>query len=80
MIGKIVDKLKYKRKYTSMCVKYVALADEKIKELEDYNTALLQNMKYREELEKLKNEIAEYRKQFGKLKGGDKNGKNKGKR
>lgn len=76
MLGKLKD-MKYKRKYTTMCVKFAEIANKNIKQLEEDRDILLQNIKYKDALSELKDELAKYRKKYGKLEGGDENGKNK---
>ncbi|MEE3417781.1 MAG: hypothetical protein VZQ62_00410 [Methanosphaera sp.] len=70
----------WKRKYNTMCVKFEEIADKKINYLEQDRNILLKNIQYREEIDKLKKELTLYKRKYGRLKVGDKNGKNKSKR
>ena len=80
MIKKIINiRNKWRTKYNSLCIKYVALADKRIAELEEDREILLQNIRYREDLDKYKDAVSKYKKKFGKLEGGGKNDKSKNK-
>ena len=81
----VIDKFleinnKWKRKYNKLCVQYEALANEKINKLEKENDYLKRIIDYRDEIDELKEEIMQYRRKYGRIKGGDKNDKNKDKR
>lgn len=60
-----------RKKYNKLLVEYETLANNKINELEKDREILLQNIKYRDEIVCLKEEIKKYKRKFGKLKGGD---------
>ena len=60
-----------RKKYNKLLVEYETLANNKINELEKDREILLQNIKYRDEIACLKEEIKKYKRKFGKLKGGD---------
>lgn len=80
ILNKFVDTCKWRRKYNSLCTRYEALADERIQKLEKENEILNKNVEYRNEIDKLKEELTQYKRKFGRLEGGDKNDKNKSKR
>lgn len=77
---KIIDELKWKRKFNKLCVRYEELANEKINKLEKENDYLKRIIDYRDEIDELKEKIMQYRRKYGNLKGGDKSDKNKSKR
>lgn len=77
---KIIDEFKWRRKYNKLCVQYETLANEKINKLEKENDYLKRIIDYRDEIDELKEEIMQYRRKYGRLKGGDKDDKNKNKR
>ena len=80
MISKILGIFSiYRLKYNRLCILYTELANRKINDLEEVNTILLQNIKYRELIDKQKAEIMKYRRKYGRIKGGDKSDKNKSK-
>lgn len=70
---------KWKKKYNKLCVEYATLADERIQKLETENEILLRNVQYRDEIERLKGELKQYKRKFGKIEGGDKSDKDKNK-
>lgn len=76
---KIIDEFKWRRKYNKLCVQYETLANEKINKLEKENNYLTRLVEYKDEIEKLKEEVMQYRRKYGRLKGGEKNDKNKDK-
>ena len=78
----IINKLleinnKWKRKYNKLYIQYCSLAEDKINKLENENKILLKNIQYRDEIDKLKEELKRYKRKYGRLKDGDKNDKNK---
>ena len=77
---KLIDEFKWRRKYNKLCVQYETLANEKINKLEKDNDYLQRIIDYRDEIDELKEEVMQYRRKYGRLKGGDKNDKNKNKR
>lgn len=77
---KIIDEFKWRKKYNKLCVQYETLANEKINKLEKENDYLKRIIDYKDEIDELKEEIMQYRRKYGRLKGGDKNDKNKDKR
>ena len=77
---KIIDEFKWRRKYNKLCVQYETLANEKINKLEKENDYLKRIIDYRDEIDELKEEIMQYRRKYGRLKGGDKKKKKKNKR
>lgn len=84
---KIVDRFleinnnnKWKRKYNRLCIQYEVLANETIQKLEKENNYLKRIIDYRDDIDKLKEEIMQYRRKYGRLKGGDKDDKDKNKR
>lgn len=80
MINKIIEiNNKWRKKYNAICVKYAALADKQISELEEDRNILMENIKYRNDLLELKEELNKYKRKYGRLNGGDKNVKNKNK-
>ena len=81
MLRKILEiNNKWRKKYNKLCVKYETLASEKINRLEKENDYLKRIIAYRDETDKLKEENMQYRRKYGRLKGGEKNDKNKNKR
>lgn len=70
---------KWKKKYNKLCLQYETIADKKINELEKVRDALLDNIRYRDEIDCLKKELSRYKRKFGKLEGGDENDKDKDK-
>ena len=80
MLEKILEiNNKWKKKYNRLCIQYEELANKNINELQQINDILLENKKYRDELEELKKEIMRYRRKYGRLVGGDKNDQTKNK-
>lgn len=77
---KLIGNLKWKIKYNRLCNQYETLANTKINELESQNKILLKNMEYRDEIDRLNEQLREYKRLYGRLKGGDKNDKDKSKR
>jgi hypothetical protein len=77
---KILENIKYKIKYNRLLIEYQALANKKINELEEDKKMLLQNISYKDQIEEFKEELSEYRRKFGRLKGGGKGAKNKSRR
>lgn len=81
---KITDKIleinnKWRRKYNKLYTQYEPLANEKINKLEKDNEYLKRIIDYKDEIDRLKEEVLQYRRKYGRLKGGDKNDKNKNK-
>lgn len=81
---KITDKIleinnKWKRKYNKLHTQYEPLANEKINKLEKDNEYLKRIIAYKDKIDRLKYEVLKYRRKYGRLKGGDKNAKNKNK-
>lgn len=80
MINKIIEiNNKWRKKYNTIYVKYAALADKQISELEEDRNILMENIKYRNNILELKEELKKYKRKYGRLNGGDKNVKNKNK-
>lgn len=81
MLNRILEiNNKWKRKYNKLCIQYETLANEKINKLEKENDYLKRIIDYRDEIDELKEEVMQYRRKYGRLKGGDKDDKNKNKR
>lgn len=81
MLRKILEiNNKWRKKYNKLCVQYETLASEKINKLEKENDYLKRIIAYIDEIDKLKEENMQYRRKYGRLKGGEKNDKNKNKR
>lgn len=80
MINKIIEiNNKWRKRYNTICVKYAALADKQISKLEEDRNILMENIKYRNNILELKEELSKYKRKYGRLNGGDKNVKNKNK-
>jgi transposase-like protein len=84
MKDKIINRIleinnKWKKKYNRLCTQYETLANEKIKQLELQNEILTKNIQYRDDIESLKEEIMQYRRKYGRLKGSGKVDKSKNK-
>lgn len=77
---RIIDEFKWRKKYNKLCVRYETLASEKIDKLEKDINYLQRIIDYKDEIDRLKEENMQYRRKYGRLKGGDKNDKNKDKR
>ena len=72
MLKKVIENNKWKKKYNKLCLQYETVADKKINELEKVRDALLDNIRYRDEIECLKKELSRYKRKFGRLESEDK--------
>lgn len=63
----IENRGKWRKKYNTLCVKYETLASEKIEQLDQNQEILLQSLKYREEIDNLKNELQKYKRRYGSI-------------
>lgn len=82
---KIIDRIlenhnKWKKRYNKISLEYETLASARIKSLEYENEILLMNIKYRDEIEKLKAQLKKYKAKYGNIESEDKNDKDKTKR
>ena len=71
---------KWRLKYNKICVQYEELANDKINKLEKENDCLNRVIDYRDTIDSLKQELAKYKRKYGRINEGVKNDKNKNKR